>query len=564
MEMIKQIREQAAYFIKNKWFMVMLVLATAAGYGYVLTHGTCGIDDVSIDLYFEGGIGVAIGRWPYFLINKIIPIAKYTPFIGDFITIIVMMLAAIVWCVLLRMLIPKQVPIWAYIVFAVMFMDYSINADVFVFYLQNGLGWVHLFSVFSLVAFLYLSKERVNVKEQIVIRIVVIGMLTIAISFYESAANIFLTGVFLVVFLDLLMEGKKSVFRGIGLLRTLFFAGRYLVYAIIARRIMRSILMRAFNLAPYVIFRNVDKAEWLFAGSIDSILKKMQELLAQIYCDYFAVSVIYYPVLLFVVCSVIYTIALVYFSWKKKDTMLFVVGLGVYVSLFALCFIAGDIMAYRACQPLVIFVAVVFFGIVVALDRTPKWKQLCGSILIIVSISYSIYDMNQWFALDYEKTEYEMQIIDQIAEELNSGKYNVEEKPLVFVGNFELPDELYNKYCITPDDFGWNAVVRAAVQAGRVVEGNYCYGQNNNSIIDWSIHAFESYCGYNVPIRQLFEYRGYDFLWADDTTIRSVFATHYTSDWHTRFHYVEAYKGAAQFPEEGYIEETTDCIIIRL
>lgn len=97
--------------------------------GYVLTHGTCGIDDNSIDLYFEKGMGAAIGRWSYYLINKVVPIANYTPFIGDFITLLLLMLAAAAWCILLRMLIARELPMWAYIVFAVVFLSFICRTD---------------------------------------------------------------------------------------------------------------------------------------------------------------------------------------------------------------------------------------------------------------------------------------------------------------------------------------------------------------------------------------------------------------------------------------------------
>ena len=151
--LLKEIKTQSMYFLKNSLYMCGLVLSAALGYGYVLTHGTCGIDDISIDLYFENGIGVAIGRWPYYLINKIIPIAEYTPFIGDFITVLLYMISAITACVLLRMLVKEEAPVWAYLIFSVIFLNYSMGAEVFVFYLQNGLGFVWLFSILSLIIF---------------------------------------------------------------------------------------------------------------------------------------------------------------------------------------------------------------------------------------------------------------------------------------------------------------------------------------------------------------------------------------------------------------------------
>lgn len=72
-----------------------------------------------------------------------------------------------------------------------------------------------------------------------------------------------------------------------------------------------------------------------------------------------------------------------------------------------------------------------------------------------------------------------------------------------------------------------------------------------------------------MAIRQLFQYRGYDFSWADEETIERVFALYYPLDWEYYSYtgielYTENYDGKAQYPDEGYIEETEDCIIIRL
>lgn len=567
--MRKVLKEQSGYFLKNKWFVLMLCISAAAGYAYVLTHGTCGIDDISIDIYFEKGLGVAIGRWPYYLINKVIPVAEYTPFIGDLITVLVLMAAAAAWCMLLRMLMPWEVSIWAYIAFAALFMDYSMNADVFVFYLQNGLGWVHLLSVLSLIAFLYLYRNQVKLGKQILIRGSIIAMLLFAISFYESAANIFLTGIMLVMLIDLFVKKKESPFRGKGFVLAILFAGRYLIYAMVARRVMRSVLMSVFSIPAYTFYRSASSIEWIIKGGIGNIWNNIMDLLAQIYCDYFALAVTYYPILLFVICTIIFLGALAYYCWMRKDGLLLFTGLGAYASMFVLCVIEGNTMAYRACQIFTIFVAMVFFGMVIVLEKSQKWTRICGGGALIFAMLYSVYDINQWFALDYEKTEYEMKVIDQIAAELNSGKYNVADKPLVVVGDFELPEEIYDKYCMKDTDFGWAIVKSAAEAAGRDAEDKYCYGQNDSSMIDWSVHAFAMHYGYNVPIRQFFEYRGHQFNWADAETVKQVFDAYYPLDWdYYSYTYIENYQenygGAAEYPEAGYIEEAEDCIIIRL
>ena len=565
----KEIRETSLYFLKSPLYMGALIVAAILGYGYVLTHGTCGIDDISIDLYFENGIGVAIGRWPYYLINKIIPIAQYTPFLGDFVTVLLLMLAAIVWCVLLHMLIKVEVPIWSYIVFSAFFLDYSMNADVFVFYLQNGLGWVYLFSVLALIAFLYLYRNKVSFGKQVQIRIGILAMLTIAISFYESAANVFLSGALLVMLINLYVEKRESCFRGKRFWCALFFIARYLLYAMVLRRVARTILMRVFSIPAYIFYRSATNLDWITKGGIEHIFKAIGELFARIYRDYFAIGVVHYPVLLFVISSIVFWGLVVWYTKRNKDFLLALTGVGVYASMFVLCLIEGAPMAYRACQIFTIFVAFAFFVITIVLEKQKIIVQRIGISIIAVMFAISVYDMTKWFALDYEKTEYEMQVIDSIAEDLVSGEYNVNEKPIVVVGKFELPDAIYDKYCIKEGDFGWGIVKKATELADEKVKDRYCYGQNSSSIIDWSVHAFAMSCGYNVPIRQFFEYRGYEFLWAEAEIVDRVFEEYFPMDWEYYSYsnvtnYTETYPQEEQYPNKGYIEELEDCIIIKL
>lgn len=565
----KELRIQSRYFLKNPVYMIALVIGAIFGYGYVLTHGTCGADDISIDIYFENGVGVAIGRWPYYLVNKVIPIAKYTPFWGDFVTVLVLMFAAIMWCVLLRLLIRKEVPIWSYIIFSLFFLDYSMNAEVFVFYLQNGIGWVYLFSALVLIAFFYTCGHTVNFVKQVQIRISVLVLLTIAISFYESAANVFLTGALLVIFIDFYVNKQESVFRGKRFVSALFFVARYLVYAMIARRLIRTILMRGFNIPAYTFYRDVTSFEWLTKGDIEDPVKAVVELFKLIYRNYFAIGVAYYPVLIFALCSVAFLVLVVWCAKKNKDLLLALAGLGTYVSMFALCVIEGSPTPYRACQIFTVFVAFVFFSLSIVLAKQTIFMKRVGICAISVILGMSIYDMTKWFVLDYEKTEYEMQILDDIAGDLLSGEYNIEEKPIVVVGEFDLPDFIYKRYCIEEGDFGWEFVKYVAELADIKLEDEYCYGQNSDSIITWSVHAFAMSYGYNVPIRQLFEYRGYEFMWADAEIVNKVFAEYFSMDWEYYAYsgyatYTETYGEDEQYPNEGYIEELEDCIVIKL
>ena len=569
--MIRELREQIGYFIKKRIYMLSLIMAALAGYGYQLCHGTCGIDDISIDLYFEKGLGVAIGRWPYYLLNKIIPLAEYKPFLWDFIMLLLMMVSAVLWCVLIRMVIKKELPIVCYIVFTAMFLDYSMIADVFVFYLQNGLGFLYLLTALSLCGtyYIYIMSETNNRREVLWLKILIIIVVTIAIGFYESAANVFLSGVFLIAYLSMIGEQSnnhnlKKIFL------VMFWCVRVLVYAIVIRRVIRTVIMHVFGILPYTFYRSALSGGWIFEGNMQAIGEKIYSLLMSIFCDYFVVGIVYYPVFLFIIASVLFIAYVIVRCVKDRNILQGALGLGLYISLFVLSILQGEPLKYRACQTFNIFVAIVLLGVVAVIWYQNRWMKGIGIVCVALCILNSACDMTRWFALDYRKTEYEMAVIDRIASDLKSGEYSIDKKPIVVVGDFELGKALYEEYCVMEGDLGWELIKWSAEESGRTVEDSYAYAQNSQSIIDWSVTAFTSYAGRNFPIKQFFEYKGYTFMWADSEVSARVFDKYYPLDKELYDinqmleSYTENYSLQESYPNEGYIEEKDDYIVVKL
>ena len=99
---IFEFRNLIEYFLRNKIYMVSLIIAAVAGYGYEITHSSLGIDDVCIGLYFDDGLGVSIGRWSFYVINKLFHVTGFEPFIMEFAAVLILMFAAIVWSAVLR------------------------------------------------------------------------------------------------------------------------------------------------------------------------------------------------------------------------------------------------------------------------------------------------------------------------------------------------------------------------------------------------------------------------------------------------------------------------------
>lgn len=563
--MLKKLSAQINFFLSNKYYFWTMILTAIAGYGYQLTHSTCGVDDICIDLYFEAGLGVAIGRWPFFVLNKIIPMTEYQPFIMDFFTLLLLLASAVMWCVIFRLVMGDKISMISYCFFTSIFLTYSMMADVFIFYLQNGIGLVFLLTALSLYLFYYLFTSQVSVKENILIKLITIVSLTFAISFYETAANIYLFGVVLICFLDLMYESKMGANHWKRFLGIMCYMVRMLLYSILARRVIRTGILYLFHIQPYA-YRSASSVSWLYKNSFEASLGYLIRLLCQFLRDYFAVAVIYYPVFLFVLATIFFVGYVIYQTIKNRKVSLLVYGMLTYLSLYALSVVQCEILGYRACQTFSIFVGVTLLLATEALLKKNAWMKGIGITVIVILLINSAYDLNHWFALDYRKTEMEMKVIDQIAYDLKAGDYNIEEKPIVVVGNYEFDEDFIKNYAITEGEFGWELVEWAAEFTLGELNGVYRYSQMSPSIIDWSVDALASYSGYNAQIKKFFEYQGHTFLWADKEICEKVIYKYFPPTYTEIGEQIniETYEPNEAYPNEGYIVEMEDCIVIRL
>ena len=80
--------------------MGILLLTAVCAYGYKVTNATIGIDDTPSLYYFEEGLIAIVGRWVLFLLNKVVSLAEFVPFVTDFAAVVILVLAAVVWSAL--------------------------------------------------------------------------------------------------------------------------------------------------------------------------------------------------------------------------------------------------------------------------------------------------------------------------------------------------------------------------------------------------------------------------------------------------------------------------------
>ena len=59
----EEYKKSVNYFLKNKVFIVAVILITVLSFGFTITNSSIGMDDTAFDRYYQGKEMLAKGRW---------------------------------------------------------------------------------------------------------------------------------------------------------------------------------------------------------------------------------------------------------------------------------------------------------------------------------------------------------------------------------------------------------------------------------------------------------------------------------------------------------------------
>ena len=235
--------------------------------------------------------------------------------------------------------------------------------------------------------------------------------------------------------------------------------------------------------------------------------------------------------------------------WKKNIYILFLGVIG-YGSIFVLSLPQGDALPYRANLMIALLVAMVLFALaVLVLKCRFRFVNVLGMIILISVIYNSAFDLNHWFVFDYEKNQSELRVVDQVAYDLKKGGYDIENKPVVFLGTYELDPAIIKQCSMGQDTPGYSTIKGLNDWMAETTGERYIYVQTLSApVIDWAIPGFYNYEGHNKELIKLFEKRGYQLLWGG----REIYSEA-----------LEHESELSEYPADGYIKEYDDYIIVR-
>ncbi len=553
----------------NKLYRWMLGLTAVCSYGFFVTHQTVGIDDTPYAYYFEEGLNVIVGRWLLFLCNKVFRISDFSPFLTDLAGVLIFMGGVTVWCALLHSICKDRIPMWGYTFFSCIFLSSPLIAEVYPYYLHNGISVGYLCTGVSLCFFRKLTEQKGTWKEAAATGVGTSLFLAAALGCYESFMIVWLLGVFLVLLTKHYMEIRTKV------IASLAKGALAAVAAMILRSVIIALLISMFGLGHMrgeAVARSVSQmAGWLFQPGAWA---EMAMAIKRVYVMYGVFALAYLPVRIFVIAVGVVLLCGLYDTIRRKNVCILLLTFGGLLTPFLLVAVEGKATLYRAAQFLPVVCGYGAFLASYAVVRLGQGKS--GGIFsekeaggrgralwdkftkvlrrglifaLCVALWNQCFDMNQWFYVDWMKYQSAVDLAGQIAYELE-GRYDIS-KPIVFTGAYQAPrgiiEDAYVGY--QTDTFYQMKRLTDSLDEHLLDKFYREYGvwvaqTPALSVVDWGINAF----GSDEELIRFFAMHGYEFV-ANTDAERFETALQISIDW-------------PEFPKAGSVKDMGEYIIV--
>ena len=562
------------HFWQNRLYMGILLLTAVCAYGYKVTNATIGIDDTPSLYYFEEGLIAIVGRWVLFLLNKVVTLAEFVPFVTDFAAVVLLVLAAIVWSVLFYSVLGEKVPVIGYAFFGAVFISSPLISEVFTYFLHNGIAIGYLCCGISLCCVREWQSSRRKIQKKSGIRegikclavskiAAAAVFLWIAMGCYESFMILWLAGLMLLLLTERIALGRqeKDVFA------TLVVGAVTALLAIVLRSLMIVAVTKAFHL-EYLQGEAVQRSVTEMLGWMlqPGAFSELAMILKRTFVLYGVFAYAYLPIRIFVLSACVITVVTLVRVIRGRDLWALVLLPASYLAAFSLLFIEGKATLYRSAQFLPVFCGygalLLVYGIWQLTGKPAKkaekamGRKLSAGVrglafLVLAVILWNqCMDMTRWFYIDKKKYDEAVKTVDQIALDLERGFDT--SKPVIFTGNYEIPYSIIQDAYVSYSSPIYYKMKRLTDlvdpdlldKYNRGTKGVWVAQTPSLSVIDWGRYAFDS----DVELVKFFRMHGHQLVALEDISL-----------------YENAEKESLELPEypqEGYIVDKGEYIIV--
>lgn len=561
---------------ENRLYMGILLLTAVCAYGYKVTNVTIGIDDTPSLYYFQEGLIAIVGRWVLFLLNKVISLAEFVPFVTDFAAVLLLIAAAIVWSALFYSVFGEKIPVVGYAFFAAVFVSCPLISEVFTYFLHNGIAIGYLSCAVSLC---FMREWQSSIRKQrkgsglgeklfcpAVTKLAAAAVfLWIAMGCYESFMILWLAGLLLLLLSERIRLGTERTARTgeRGVFGTLAGGALAALAAVLLRSLMIVVLTKAFRL-EYLQGEAVQRSVTEMLGWMvqPGAFGELAMILKRTFVLYGVFAYAYLPIRIFVLSAVVITVVTLARVIRGRDVWALILLPAVYLAAFSLLFIEGKATLYRSAQFVPVFCGygvLLFAYIIYELTGSPGrgvHRKLCLgmrgiAVAVLVVITWNqCMDMTKWFYIDKQKYDAAVKTVDQIALDLERDFDT--SKPVIFTGNYEIPYSIVKDAYVSYGDRKYYKMKQLTDLIDPDLLDKYNRGSKGVwvaqtpalSVIDWGRYAFDS----DAELVRFFEMHGHRLVACGDID-----------------RYAEAEEESLnlpEYPQDGYIVDKGDYIIV--
>lgn len=506
--------DEVRWFVQKKCYSLALIITVVCAYGFEITHPIIGIDDTAVSYYLEDGLDVILGRWPLFLLNKVFHLAEFTPFMMEFVGVLLLMLGAVMFCVLLRRLFGDSVGIAGYTIFACVFVSNPVISEIYFYYYHDGVDLGYILIALALMLFMDGMEQdgetgKKNGKKRALCFLGSMLLTWVAVGCYESFLILYILGILVVVFLrgmtgkDVLRTSHVMKYLGLGalissgcvLLRSLMVA---LVKGIFGLHELEGVLPYFSISEMLVLFRDREGLETLVM------------LLKRFWVVYHLNAVVYLPVTIYEAAVWIFGICSVCLAVRKKNLWYPVLFAGMCLTPALLTIVRAQLTLYRSSQYLPFYAAAgVFLGYrFLAGLKARRAGRIAGGALALCIIWNQAFAMNKTFYVDYLKYENTKDVLISAARAIER-EYG-SDLPVVFTGHYSTPHALLTDYYVWYGSWQYRFIASVTDLVDPYLKDKYSspygysfIGEANNPFIQWAFDAFDGTNGQMIVFLQM-------------------------------------------------------------
>ncbi len=412
------------YLKNNVWQSVIVVVTLVFAFGFKATHFTYHIDMLIFD-YYSGYTLIGAGRFSAPIISFLTNWMQFAPFWHTAMMMLILFFSGLIYTVLLKNTI-HYVSNYALFSFWVVFATFPIISyqltcpilSVVLPYLLIGISLWLLFPIFH------------GAKITLINLFVSIILITISVDMYESHATVYLTTICFVLFF-MYLKNREYSFKTKNIVTILVKLVSILVVALVLDFVISKIVCHIFTGTFEFWYKGNTNVYWAENSFVNTVKWIIREHIGQ----YLIAGVSNISVLLYDIAIFSGTIISIIISFKRRSVWCVLLYIACIAASLSLGIVIGSAPKYSSAQSLQLFVP--FFVLMVnsLIPLNQKFIRNTSIVILgIIVINQTLF-INRYSFVEHQRFQYENNILTNISEDLE--EYSINEKPVLFISDKE-------------------------------------------------------------------------------------------------------------------------------